>query len=485
MRYITVSNLSFYYDREPVLEGIHYYLDSGEFVTLTGENGAAKSTLIKASLGILKPKIGSVEISKTNVNGKKLRIAYLPQQIASFNAGFPSTVYEFVKSGRYPRKGWFRKLNEHDEQHILKSLESVGMLEHKNQAIGSLSGGQKQRAVIARMFASDPDIFILDEPTTGMDATTKSDFYELMHHSAHHHQKSVLMITHDPEEVSQFADVLTSMGLKGRVTMLDLFQYDFMQRALLAMIAMSLFSPVLGIFLILRRQSLMSDTLSHVSLAGVAFGLFLGISPTLSTMLIVIVAAVFLEYLRTLFKDFMEIGTAILMSTGLALALVLMRGGGKSSMSLDQYLFGSTLTITDEQVLALFVIAFVVLVLTALFLRPMYILTFDEDTAFVDGLPVRTMSILFNVVTGVAIALMIPAAGSLLVSTIMVLPASIALKLGKNFRGVMLIAVIIGFIGMFSGLILSYIADTPASASITLLFVALFLLVNLGSRLRK
>ena len=77
------------------------------------------------------------------------------------------------------------------------------------------------------------------------------------------------------------------------------------------MVAMSLFSPVLGIFLILRRQSLMSDTLSHVSLAGVAFGLFLGISPTLSTMIIVIIAAVFLEYLRTLFKDFMEIGTAI------------------------------------------------------------------------------------------------------------------------------------------------------------------------------
>ena len=185
MRYITVSNLSFYYDREPVLEGINYYLDSGEFVTLTGENGAAKSTLIKASLGILQPKVGTVEISKTNVKGKKLRIAYLPQQIASFNAGFPSTVYEFVKSGRYPRKGWFRKLNEHDEKHILKSLESV---------------------VIARMFASDPDIFVLDEPTTGMDATTKSDFYELMHHSAHHHQKSVLMITHDPEEVNQFAD---------------------------------------------------------------------------------------------------------------------------------------------------------------------------------------------------------------------------------------------------------------------------------------
>ena len=267
--------------------------------------------------------------------------------------------------------------------------------------------------------------------------------------------------------------------------MLSLFQYDFMQRAFLAMVAMSLFSPILGVFLILRRQSLMSDTLSHVSLSGVAFGLFLGFSPTISTVIVVIIAAVFLEYLRTVYKDFMEIGTAILMSTGLALALVIMKGGGKSSMSLDQYLFGSTLTITDEQVLALFVIAAIVLCLTVLFIRPMYILTFDEDTAYVDGLPVRLMSILFNIVTGVAIALMIPAAGSLLVSTIMVLPASIALKLGKTFRSVMLLAVVIGFVGMVSGLILSYYPDTPVSATITLLFVSFFLLSNLFVKFRK
>ena len=75
------------------------------------------------------------------------------------------------------------------------------MWENRHKRIGSLSGGQKQRAVIARMFASDPDIFVLDEPTTGMDAGTTATFYELMHHSAHKHGKSVLMITHDPEEV--------------------------------------------------------------------------------------------------------------------------------------------------------------------------------------------------------------------------------------------------------------------------------------------
>ncbi|HEL2357346.1 TPA: metal ABC transporter ATP-binding protein [Streptococcus suis] len=206
MRYITVEDLSFYYDKEPVLEHIHYYLDSGEFVTLTGENGAAKTTLIKATLGILKPKQGRVSIAEKSIKGKKLRMAYLPQQIASFNAGFPSTVYEFVKSGRYPRQGWFRRLTAHDEEHVRISLESVGMWEHRDKRLGALSGGQKQRAVIARMFASDPDIFILDEPTTGMDAGTKDAFYQLMHHSAKKHGKSVLMITHDPDELNKYAD---------------------------------------------------------------------------------------------------------------------------------------------------------------------------------------------------------------------------------------------------------------------------------------
>lgn len=268
--------------------------------------------------------------------------------------------------------------------------------------------------------------------------------------------------------------------------MFEIFEYRFMQLAFLAMVAIASFAPILGIFLILRRQSLMSDTLSHVSLAGVAFGLLLGLDTNLSTIVIVIAAAVFLEYLRTLYKDFMEIGTAILMSTGLALSLIMMsKSGGSSSLSLEQYLFGSIVTIKSSQVLALFTIAAVVLLLTALFIRPMYILTFDEETAFVDGLPVRTMSILFNIVTGIAIALMIPAAGALLVSTIMVLPAAIALRLGKNFKIVMLLAVIIGFIGMVSGAYISYYAETPASASITLIFISIFLLVNSITKFKK
>lgn len=206
MRYIDVENLTFYYDKELVLENISYHVDSGEFVTLTGENGAAKSTLIKSTLGILHPKHGKVTLSPKNDRGEKLRLAYLPQQVASFNAGFPSSVREFVTSGRYPRRGWFKKLNAHDEEHVKTALKAVGMWDYRNHRIGELSGGQKQRIAIARMFASDPDLFILDEPTTGMDDVSSADFYQLMHHAAHTHGKSVLMVTHDPDEVKAFAD---------------------------------------------------------------------------------------------------------------------------------------------------------------------------------------------------------------------------------------------------------------------------------------
>jgi zinc transport system permease protein len=266
----------------------------------------------------------------------------------------------------------------------------------------------------------------------------------------------------------------------------EIFAYDFMQRAVMAVIAISIFAPILGIFLILRRQSLMSDTLSHVSLAGVALGILFGTSTTWSTIIVVTIAAVLLEYLRTVYKHYMEISTAILMSLGLAVSLIIMsKSDNAGSVSLEQYLFGSIITISLEQVIALFVIALIIFVLTLLFIRPMYILTFDEDTAFVDGLPVRLMSILFNIVTGIAIALTIPAAGALLVSTIMVLPASIAMKLGKNFTSVIFIGIVIGFLGMVSGIILSYWWETPASATITMIFIVFFVLVNILELVKK
>ncbi len=167
MSYISVEHLSFSYEQETVLEDISFTVEPGQFVILTGENGAAKSTLVKNILGLLTPKSGKATIAKKNSNGEKLSIGYAPQQISSFNVGFPSNVYELVASGRYQQGRWFKKLNAEDHEHIERSLKSVGMWDQRNKRIGDLSGGQKQRICLARIFATDPDLFVLDEPTAG------------------------------------------------------------------------------------------------------------------------------------------------------------------------------------------------------------------------------------------------------------------------------------------------------------------------------
>jgi zinc transport system permease protein len=263
-----------------------------------------------------------------------------------------------------------------------------------------------------------------------------------------------------------------------------LLSYEFMRRAFLAAIFIAGIAPMLGVFLVIRRQSLMADTLSHVSLAGVALGFFLNLNPNITTLLIVVIAAVILEYLRTLYRSYSEISIAILMSGGLALALVLMNlSGGNSATSIQSYLFGSIVTITQEQVWFLGFLFLAVFVLFFLFKRPMYVLTFDEDTAHVDRLPVRLMSMLFNVLTGVAIAMMIPIAGALLISAIMVLPAAISMRLGKSFNAVILISVLIGLLGMLTGLTSSFYLDTPPGATITLVFIGLFLIINVIKRI--
>ncbi|MFZ2505851.1 MAG: metal ABC transporter permease, partial [Trichococcus flocculiformis] len=139
---------------------------------------------------------------------------------------------------------------------------------------------------------------------------------------------------------------------------MEMFLYGFMQRAFQASTLIAIMAPVLGLLLILRRQSLMADTLSHVSLAGVALGMLLNINPTLTTLGIVILAAIGIEYLRVIFKGYSEISVAILMATGMAVALVLMSFvSGKQNASVEQFLFGSIITINDDQILILLALA--------------------------------------------------------------------------------------------------------------------------------
>lgn len=259
-----------------------------------------------------------------------------------------------------------------------------------------------------------------------------------------------------------------------------MFFYGFMQRAFQASFLIAIIAPILGLFLILRRQSLMADTLSHISLAGIALGLLLNINPTIMTLLIVVIAAVAIDYLRMLYKSYSEISIAIMMSAGMAVALVLMSlNDGGSSTSVQQYLFGSIVTISQEQVHLLVALFVMVVGLYLVFRKPMYVLTFDEDTAFTAGLPVKWMSIIFNVITGVTIAVIMPIVGALLVSAIIILPAAIAMRLSKSFNLVIVVGIVIGIIGMVTGLTTSYQYGTPPGATITLIFIFIFILTTI------
>lgn len=204
MPVLEVSDLSFYYDNEKVLNDINFSIDEGEFVILTGENGAAKSTLIKNILGLLKPATGKITLAETNHLDDKLSIGYVPQNVTAFNAGFPSTIQKLVESGRYPKDRWFKRLDKNDYEHVDRALESVGMSHLRHKKIGELSGGQKQRINLARVFAMDPDLFILDEPTTGMDVQSRNSFYRLLRHSCRVHGKTILMVTHADQELEGY-----------------------------------------------------------------------------------------------------------------------------------------------------------------------------------------------------------------------------------------------------------------------------------------
>lgn len=205
---VKIQNLNFSYDDNCILKNLNLIIYKGEFIGITGVNGAGKSTLVKLILGELKIKSGDIFIEDKNIkNFKNMnRIGYVPQLAVGKRADFPATALETVMLNLYPEIGLFRLPQKKHRLKAHDALKLVGMEEYCDRMIGKLSGGQQQRVMIAKALVSDPEILIMDEPTTGVDTDTTKQIFDLLKHLNKLHGITIAVISHDLPYIYECAD---------------------------------------------------------------------------------------------------------------------------------------------------------------------------------------------------------------------------------------------------------------------------------------
>jgi len=207
---LSIKNLSFSYGANEALSDVSFSVEKGNYVAMCGPNGAGKTTLINLILGLEKVSKGRIELfgqerSKFHDWG---RIGFLPQQAYAFNPLFPATAKEVVAMGLLSRKKIPKTFTANDAAHVKEALDHMGVLDLRHEPIGSLSGGQQQRVFLARAIVSNPDLLILDEPSTALDPQAREQFYDLIASLNKNQGMTILLITHDPSTAGQFADHL-------------------------------------------------------------------------------------------------------------------------------------------------------------------------------------------------------------------------------------------------------------------------------------
>jgi zinc transport system permease protein len=264
--------------------------------------------------------------------------------------------------------------------------------------------------------------------------------------------------------------------------LIDLFGYDFMQRALVGVLITGLCAPALGIYLVQRRMALIGDGIGHVALTGVGLGLLTSRSPVLTAVVVAALGAVAVELVRERGRASGDIALALLFYGGISGGVFLVAlSSGKTNANLIAYLFGSPLTTSGEDLIVMVALGAVVLAV-ALLLRPwLFAICQDEEFARVAGLPVRWLNLLLAVTTAVTVTVAMRAVGLLLVSAMMVVPVATAQLVARGFRATMVLAMVLGALASVGGLAVAAQYDTAPGATIVLVAIGVFAVLALSS----
>ncbi|MFI1800064.1 metal ABC transporter permease [Streptomyces sp. NPDC020379] len=256
---------------------------------------------------------------------------------------------------------------------------------------------------------------------------------------------------------------------------MDILDFAFMQRALLAALVVGLTAPAIGTFLVQRRQALMGDGIGHVALTGVGLGFLLNTSPVWTATAVCVAGAVVMELIRSSGKARGDIALAMLFYGGMAGGVMLMSlSSSGSNANLTTYLFGSITTVSQQDIVAICVLAAFVILTTLGLRRQLFAICQDEEFARVTGLPVRLLNLLIAVTAAVTVTVAMRVVGLLLVSALMVIPVAASQQIARSFAMTFALAIAIGVLVTVSGTTLSYYVNVPSGASIVLLAIGVF-----------
>ena len=263
------------------------------------------------------------------------------------------------------------------------------------------------------------------------------------------------------------------------ISMLEIFSYSFMVRAFIAGSVIGVVAPIIGTFLVARRYSLIADTLGHISLAGVAIGLLLNLNPIITALTSAILMSLVIDHLRSNKYISGESALAMMLSGALALAIVLIGLAQGFNVDLFSYLFGSITTVQDTDLLLIAPLGLITLLVVAIFYKQFLSISFDEESAKIQGINVKALNTLLMVLTAIIVSLSIRIIGSLLIGALIVIPVVTAGQIARSFKMSLILSTIFGLTSVIAGLFASFYLNLAAGGTIVLISLIIFVFISI------